>query len=202
MDENQIIFNAIRTPDGTILHSRHRHDYLEHFDTVSGEWYVNDGGNDYMRRSVNKVPAQELTLTMKDPHYQKRQVITWKTYGKDGEFPDGKLVRLCNMETDHIRAILDTQHHIHGTYMEQLFSDELDYRMLEFSDIDKAFQEVVTESDFNKWFFTAKSTMREGFPLASELLFVYAQNDDEKFAKLCDILEQCFNAGVKVGESK
>lgn len=202
MDENQLIYNAIRTPDGTVLHSRHRHDYLEHFDTVSGEWYVNDGGNDYMRRSVNKVPAQELSLTMKEPHHLKRQVITWKTYGKDGEFPDGKIIRLCDMETDHVRAILDTQYHIHGTYMEKLFSDELDYRMLDEQDIDATIQDIIDAADFNKWFFTTKSTMNKDFPLASELLFVYAQNDDEKFAKLCDILEQCFNAGVKVGESK
>jgi hypothetical protein len=199
---SQIIYNAIRTPDGTVLHSRHRHDYLEHFDTVSGELYVNDGGNDYLRRSVNATPATELSVTMDAPHVVKRQVVTWKTYGKDGEFPEGKIVRLCDMETDHVRAILDTQYHIHGTYMEQIFSDELDYRMLEEQDIDATIQDILDAADFNKWFFTAKSTMREGFPLASELLFVYANNDDEKFAKLCDILEQCFNAGVKVGESK
>ena len=57
-------------------------------------------------------------------------------------------------------------------------------------------------SDFDRWFFTVKSTTKPDYPLMSEILFVYAQEDEHYFKGLCDILEQCFNAGVKVGESK
>ena len=57
-------------------------------------------------------------------------------------------------------------------------------------------------SDFDRWFFAAKSSVKPDLPLMSEILFVYAQEDEQHFKGLCDILEQCFNAGVKVGESK
>ena len=57
-------------------------------------------------------------------------------------------------------------------------------------------------SDFDRWFFAAKSSVHPEYPLMSEILFLYAKENEEHFKGLCDILEQCFNAGVKVGESK
>lgn len=193
----QIIYNAIRTPDGTVLHSRHRHDYVEHLDTVSGELYVNDGGNDYMRRSVNTVPATELSLTMADWHGDKRQVVTWKTYGKDGEFPDGKIVRLSDMEDDHIRAILDTQHHIHGTYVEQLFADELEWRSVE------SIEEPQLDA-FTEWVLAAKSDTigpnNVAVPLLTEVLYRICDNDVEKFNRVCDTIELAFKAGQQSKE--
>lgn len=193
----QIIYNAIRTPDGTVLHSRNRHDYVEHFDTVSGEWYVNDGGNDYQRRSVNVVAATELSVTMDDPHSVKRQIFTWKTYGKNGEFPEGKMIHLCNMETDHIRAILDTQHHIHGTYVEQLFADELEWRSVE------SIEEPQSDA-FTEWVLAAKSDTigpnNVAVPLLTEVLYRICDNDAEKFNRVCDMMELAFKAGQQSKE--
>ena len=57
-------------------------------------------------------------------------------------------------------------------------------------------------SDFDRWFFAVKSSVKPDLPLMSEILFVYAKDDEQQFNGLCAILEQCFNAGVKVGESK
>lgn len=57
-------------------------------------------------------------------------------------------------------------------------------------------------TEFDKWFFAAKSSVQRDLPLMSEVLFVHAREDEVLFKKLCDTLEQCFNAGVKVGESK
>mgnify|MGYP000101863132 CR=1 FL=1 len=193
----QIIYNAIRTPDGTVMHSRHRHDYLEHFDTVSGELYINDGGNDYLRRSVNAAPATELTVTMEDPHHVKRQIFTWKTYGKDGEFPEGKMIHLCNMESDHIRAILDTQHHIHGTYVEQLFADELEWRSVE------RIEEPQSDA-FSEWVIAAKSDTigpnNVAVPLLTEVLYKICDNNVEKFNRVCDMMESAYQAGLKSKE--
>lgn len=193
----QIIYNAIRTPDGTVLHSRHRHDYVEHIDTVSEELYVNDGGNDYQRRSVNAVAATELSITMDDPHSVKRQIFTWKTYGKDGEFPEGKIIHLCNMETDHIRAILDTQHHIHGTYVEQLFADELEWRS-----VDRTVEPRLDA--FSEWLMAAKSDTIGPFgkpmPLLTEVLYAVCQNDEGKFKQVCDMMQIAFKAGQQSKE--
>jgi hypothetical protein len=123
-----IIRNAIMTPDGTFLRSFHVHDYVEHKDTVTGELYIVDGGNQYLRRSVNVVPAEDFTVTMQDKFVLIRCAFVWKSYGKNGEHPRGILIALCDMTTDHIEAILRTQVHIRGIYVEELMIAELQFR--------------------------------------------------------------------------
>jgi hypothetical protein len=124
-----IICNAIMTPDGTYLRSYHRHDYKEYTDKFSGETYVVDGGNDYLRRSVNTTPATAMDVYLSDPFETIREAFVWKSYGKYGELlPYGKYICLCDMEDDHIAAILETQTHIKGTYVEDLMKQELAYR--------------------------------------------------------------------------
>jgi len=49
----QLIYNALQTPDGTILESLHRHDYQTHQDK-NGKHYMIDGGLDYIRSSANR----------------------------------------------------------------------------------------------------------------------------------------------------
>ena len=124
-----IICNAIMTPDGTYLRSYNRYDYKEHLDKVSGETYVVDGGNDYLRRSVNTTPATPMDVYLSDPFETIREAFVWKSYGKYGELlPYGKYIYLCDMEDDHIAAILETQTHIKGTYVEDLMIQEWNYR--------------------------------------------------------------------------
>ena len=69
-------------------------------------------------------------------------------------------------------------------------------------DVDKALQDMLTSTDFDVWFFGQRSVTQPSLPIATELLYRFCQDDQDKFADLCAILEQCFNAGVKVGESK
>jgi len=128
MTTETIICNAIFTPDGTYLRSYHRHDYKEHLDKVSGEIYIVDGGNDYLRRSVNTRPAQAMDVYLSDPFETIRRNFVWKSYGKNGEHPHGIYILLHDMDTKHIHAILDTQQHIKGTYVEDLMLKELAYR--------------------------------------------------------------------------
>ena len=59
--EQKIIFNSIKTPDGTVLKSRNRHDYVTYLDE-NGETYMVDGGFDYLKRSTNVIPATEMSL--------------------------------------------------------------------------------------------------------------------------------------------
>jgi hypothetical protein len=124
-----IIRNAVLTPDGTYLRSYHRHDYRQHLDKFTGETYIVDGGNDYLRRSINTTPAEDLTVYLSDPFEVVREAFVWKSYGKNMEhLPDGIYIALQDMETDHIRAILETQQHIKGNYVEDLMHKELTYR--------------------------------------------------------------------------
>lgn len=125
-----IIRCAIRTPDGTILCTKHRHDYQTHLDSVTGEVYVLDGGYGYYYRTiVNDVPAESLMVTTDDPFEEQRKVQFWKSYGKDGSlYPDGVYLSLEQMDTDHIEAVLATQSHIRGTPVHQMFINELEWR--------------------------------------------------------------------------
>lgn len=123
----QILRNAIMTPDGTYLRSYDRHDYKTYLDKLTDEVYMVDGGNDYIRRSINKVPAEDLTVTMDDPFELQRCAFTWGSYGKTGDQPK-HYIHLCDLTTDHIRNILRTQRHIQGTFAEDLFMKELAYR--------------------------------------------------------------------------
>ena len=123
-NEARIVANRIRTPDGTILESMHRHDYVTYVDK-NGKEYMVDGGLDYLRRNVhNDAPAEKLSVYSNAPHAVIREVFKWGTRGKDGKQPL-KFVVLKDMTTDHIEAILETQNL--PSYMRKIFLDELDF---------------------------------------------------------------------------
>ncbi len=127
MGERRLIYSAWKTPDGTILHSSHRHDYQEHFDEVSKEWYILDGGNEYIRCSINTVPAEDLTVYSDDLHEKIREVFVWKSYGKNGEIPEGVYSKLKELTEEHIHAIIRTQTRL-PEYIVEIFCNELEYR--------------------------------------------------------------------------
>lgn len=124
----QLLYNAVLTPDGTILQSRSRHDYIEYKDKVSGEIYILDGGLEYQRMSINKAPAENLAVYTSDLHCKIREVFTWGTYGRDGLQPK-KYVLLKLLTDEHLAAILRTQTHLPAE-MQKVFSDEILFRDL------------------------------------------------------------------------
>lgn len=98
-----LIYNAIRTPDGTVIESTHRHDYVTHKDQ-NGATYMIDGGLEYVRSSANG-DEEHLAVYLEDGHEQVRNALTWGTYGINGDQPL-KRVKLSDMSSDHIRAVL------------------------------------------------------------------------------------------------
>ena len=126
MNNSRIVSNRIRTPDGTILESMHRHDYRTYID-ANGKEYMVDGGLDYLRRNVHDdAPYQELSVYDDDLHELVREVFKWGTRGKDGKQPL-TYVPLKDLTTEHIEAILDTQTHIQE-HIRKIFLDELSFR--------------------------------------------------------------------------
>jgi len=119
-----LVYNALRTPDGTVIESLHRHDYQTYTD-ANGKKYVIDGGLDYVRCSHNGDEVR-LTVTLEDGHEKVREAMTWGTYGINGDQPL-KQVKLSDMNTGHIQACLDTQV---GMYpqIKSAMNTELEYR--------------------------------------------------------------------------
>ena len=120
----KVYASRIRTPDGTILQSFHRHDYKEHDDVVSGETYVIDGGIDYFRGSINKVPAEDLTVYVDDPFEVKREVPVWGTYGKNGD-KELRWVSVSEMEDAHIEALVNPNMYVARAIKEVLLEEKL-----------------------------------------------------------------------------
>lgn len=100
-----LIRNAMRTPDGTVIESRNRHDYVSHTD-ANGKFYMVDGGINYIRRTAHG-DEEDLSLYDDEPHEVQREVLKWGSYGKDGKQPL-RLIPISEMETSHIKAVLDT----------------------------------------------------------------------------------------------
>lgn len=119
-----IIYSGMKTPDGTLLESVHRHDCRTYVD-ANGKTYMLDGGRDYVRSSANG-DEEYITVYMEDGHEKVRQYMKWGTYGKKGDQPL-KWVKLAEMETDHIKACLRTQKQMPASYRES-FETELKYR--------------------------------------------------------------------------
>lgn len=118
----RLLVNGMRTPDGTEIFSRNRHDYKVHLDK-NGEEYMVDGGLDYQRRSVNKEPAEDLSVYVDEDHEINREYMTWGSYGPNGDQPL-KIRKLRDLDTDHIHAILRTQTHL-PEWKRELFEEEI-----------------------------------------------------------------------------
>ena len=103
MNDNNLILNALRTPDGTVIQSRHRHDYVTYTD-ANGKEYMVDGGLDYLRRSIHD---DQIDLSEYDdaPHERQRELLTWGTYGIKGDQPL-QYKTIEEMETGHLEAVV------------------------------------------------------------------------------------------------
>ena len=119
-----LIYNAIRTPDGTILESNHRHDYNTYVD-ANGKTYIIDGGHDYIRSSDNGDEVS-LAVYLEDGHDKVRKVMKWGTRGKGGKQPL-RFIQLKDMESSHIEACLCTQPNMWRAYRVSM-ENEITYR--------------------------------------------------------------------------
>ncbi|MDB4408927.1 hypothetical protein N9165_02575 [Akkermansiaceae bacterium] len=104
---SQLIRNAIKTPDGTILESKHRHDYKEYTD-ANGKEYMVDGGLAYIRRSEHEDQV-DMCLYDNEPHEIQSKLLTWGSCGINGDQPM-RWIPIVDMDTAHIEAVLKLKH--------------------------------------------------------------------------------------------
>lgn len=117
------VYSALKTPDGTILHSEHRHDYKRHIDK-NGKAYMLDGGLEYVRSSVNG--DEEFIEIWSDEPFEKVRQYCYRTgYGKPGtkEYGQYKLTFLKDMSDEHLKnsiVYVDTNNPFLPLYIEEM----------------------------------------------------------------------------------
>lgn len=125
--ERTLLHSAIETPDGTVLTSRHRHDYVSHVDK-NGETYILDGGIDYIRTSINKESSKSILVYSDDPHEKIREYVERGGRGKDGK-EELKHVKLKDIDDDWLEAIIyfEETHRPDNPYLE-IYKNEVLWR--------------------------------------------------------------------------
>ena len=121
----EILCSKMRTPDGTILHSVHRHDYVTHTD-ANGKKYMLDGGLSYVKRSAH---GDEEMLTVFDdaPHEILRDCVEWGTYGPEGNQPL-TFIKISEMSSEHLRKCVFARGMQIRASIKQTMKNELEYR--------------------------------------------------------------------------
>ena len=128
MEEPRLILSRIQTPDGTILTSYHRHDYVTYTD-ANGEEYILDGGNDYQRTSVNKESFKDLSIWSDAPYEIIRENFHRGGRGKNGDEPL-KWVPLSEMSDEWVKNCItyNDERGMSKSYANYLYCKELRYR--------------------------------------------------------------------------
>lgn len=120
--EVRLICNRIMTPDGTILESKYTHDYVSYVD-MNGETYFVDGGLDYQRCSVNKIPYTNISIYSDAPFSTIRQYLKRGTFDKDGN----RIWKpLCELSDSHLNNILD--YYPKPNWFTEYVKQEIEYR--------------------------------------------------------------------------
>ena len=105
-----LLANRWQTPDGTILHSKHVHDFVCHIDKRTGDYYFVDGGNEYIRCSLNLIDRMKNLCVYSDGTFElERQWVLWgRNYDKDlNRLPKTQYIPIKDLDTDHIYKILE-----------------------------------------------------------------------------------------------
>ena len=127
--ERKLLLSRIQTPDGTILVSHHRHDYVTHVDK-NGKEYMLDGGNDYQR--VNKhedAPYKDLSVYSDAPFEEIREALCRGGRGKNGDQPL-TWVPLSQMNDEWLAAciIYNAERGEADSTASQYYAKEIEYR--------------------------------------------------------------------------
>lgn len=102
--ERKLVVSRMKTPDGTILVSRHVHDFVSHKDKKTGEVYILDGGRDYRRESVNSIPGEDVSIYSDAPFEEIRENLCRGTFDKNGN----RIWKpICELTDSHLQNILE-----------------------------------------------------------------------------------------------
>lgn len=123
----KLLANRWQTPDGTILWSKHTHDFILYTDK-NGKQYGIDGGNDYCRIIGDFTNMKNLCIYDDGKFETRREYVTWGTnYDKNMNLLPKTLYKpIKDLTEEHIYKILELPYL--SNYMKNLFEDEIIYR--------------------------------------------------------------------------
>lgn len=117
-----LVYRGLKTPDGTVLHSSHVHDYVTHLDK-NGKTYMLDGGLEYARRSNNG--DEEIIEVYSNEPYEKVRQYAYRTgYGKpgDSDYDNFRVTFFKDMTNEHLKAAIP--------YVDKRFGEDSDHLSL------------------------------------------------------------------------
>ena len=121
-NNRKLVYNAIRTPDGTLLVSRTECVNEIHEDE-NGETYMIGGGLIKSHTTVNDVPSDKLLLHADDLHEDIRKCVEWGVGKDSGGFTYETIEHLTD---EHINEILREKWA--SKTMSKILKNELIYR--------------------------------------------------------------------------
>ncbi|WGH49606.1 hypothetical protein [Alishewanella phage vB_AspM_Slicko01] len=125
-----IICNGIRCPDGTLLVSKHRHDFQSHTQE-DGRRYAVDGGDYYRRICASDSDYDPVVITIEDPHYMIRDLFFWtSTLDADGNTIAPITKPISALTDSHIKALVDYTASDYPDWVNTIFRNELNFRNL------------------------------------------------------------------------
>lgn len=125
MRGRELLYNAIRCPDGTIIESRYTHNFVE-YTQEDGRRYFVDGGLDYQRVGYSDKDYENLCVYSDDPHSKIRKVFSWGSLGKSGN-ESIRYIKLKDLEDGYLEALVAYTLNYHKK-IHQVFINELEFR--------------------------------------------------------------------------
>lgn len=126
-----ILYNAIQCPDGTVIESKHRHDFVMHKQEDGREYFV-DGGRDYQRIGYSDKEFINLLVTTESPHEKIREVFTWTSCldAAGNRLPAYVTKKLKDLDNNHIKALVKYTKDGYPDHIHKIMVDEFNFRQL------------------------------------------------------------------------
>lgn len=125
----ELLVNKIQCPDGTVLESRHRHDFKEHKQEDDRSYFV-DGGLEYQRIGHSDKEYKDLCVYTDDDHSLIREHFTWgRNYDENmNRTPKTEMILLKNITDSHLSALIDLTKEDYPAKIHKVFVDEKEFR--------------------------------------------------------------------------
>lgn len=126
-----ILYNAIRCPDGTVIESKHQHDFVMHKQMDGREYFV-DGGREYQRIGFSDKGFTNLMVTTESPHENIREVFTWVSCldAAGNRLPVYVTRYLKDLGDNHVKALVKYTKEGYPEYIKKIMRDEFEFREL------------------------------------------------------------------------